>query len=66
MWLSGVRPGRGALVDRTGKGLPCVGDMAWLWAASGGQPVDVAAEWDGRALRALGAMSGGVWAEAAP
>jgi len=42
-------------VDTDGHALPLAGSQHWLWLSlSGGQPLDVAAEWDGHALRPLG------------
>ena len=51
-----------ALVDREGRSLPCaVGETAgWTaLALSGGKPLDVAAAYDGRRLRALAAFAPG-------
>jgi len=42
-------------VDADGHALPLSGLNHWLWMSlSGGQPLDVAAEWDGHTLRPLG------------
>jgi hypothetical protein len=47
-----------ALVDSQGDALPMSGVGAWkLLAVSGGRPVDVFGEWDGRAFLPLGAWS---------
>jgi hypothetical protein len=46
--------------DARGQGLPLAhGDMSRLLAVSGGHPVDVAGEWDGRAFRALSVVAAG-------
>jgi hypothetical protein len=48
--------------DREGLALPLVrGDHWKLVALSGGRPLDLAGEWDGAALRPLGAATGGAW-----
>ena len=47
-----------SLVDRNGMALPFAGVDKWsVLALSGGHPVDVVAEWDGRTLRPLFAAS---------
>src|SRR4029453_19077134 len=52
---------RWSLVDRDRAAIPLGGTGAWsLLARSGGHPIDVAGEWDGRALRPLFASA---WAE---
>jgi hypothetical protein len=49
---------RWSLVDRDRAALPLAGTGTWsLLALSGGNPIDVAAEWDGRVLRPLFAAS---------
>jgi SWIM zinc finger len=46
--------------DAEGLTLPLIFGSHWLLLAiSGGRPVDLAGEWDGRALRPLGALSDG-------
>ena len=48
--------------DADGMALPLDGDEHWrLLALSGGHPLDLAAEWDGRALLPLGVLTGGEW-----
>ena len=48
--------------DADGAALPLLpGDYWRLLAISGGRPLEVVGEWDGRALRVLGALSGGVY-----
>lgn len=48
--------------DRDGHALPLVrGDHWKLVALSGGQPLDLAGEWDGEELLPLGAAAGNVW-----
>ncbi len=64
--LRGVRPGladgRPALVDAGGTAVPLhTRAPATLLAVSGGHPVDVAGEWDGRGLRPLGVWAAGHW-----
>jgi hypothetical protein len=50
------------LRDAAGATLPLTpGDHWLLLAISGGRPVDLAGEWDGRTLRPLGALSVGVY-----
>jgi hypothetical protein len=45
--------------DGSGDALPLAGDEHWkLLAVSGGQPVELAAEWDGERLHPLGARVG--------
>lgn len=42
-------------VDAAGHALPLAGQDHWLWLAlSGGHPLDIAVEWDGRVLQPLG------------
>jgi hypothetical protein len=57
------------LIDRERAALPLAGRDGWsLLAISGGHPIDVMAEWDGRALRPLFAYSPGdreTWARPA-
>ncbi len=51
-----------SVVDAAGAALPLVKGEHWrLLALSGGAPVDLAAEWDGDALRPLGAMADGAY-----
>ncbi len=64
--LSGVRPSlledrtTWAVVDEKGAAVPLAPREPWrLLALSGGHPVDLAGEWDGHALRPLGAMVDG-------
>ena len=46
--------------DKEGHALPLAGGDHWLLLAlAGGHPVDLAAEWDGEALRPLGVMADG-------
>jgi hypothetical protein len=68
--LSGVVPlldgrlegGRWLVRDRAGEALPLAGGEHWtLLALSGGQPVDLAAEWDGEGLIPLGVAAGGTY-----
>jgi hypothetical protein len=48
--------------DTEGAALPLAGDDHWrLLALSGGRPLDLAAEWDGEALRPLGALADGTY-----
>jgi hypothetical protein len=48
--------------DASGQALPLEGAPHWtLLAHSGGHPVDLTAEWDGRALAPLGVFAGGEW-----
>lgn len=48
--------------DGTGAALPLADGDHWrLLALSGGQPLDLAAEWDGTALLPLGALADGAW-----
>jgi hypothetical protein len=50
------------LHDATGAALPLLpGDYWRLLAISGGRPLEVVGEWDGRALRVLGALGDGVY-----
>lgn len=50
------------LRDRDGAGLPLHGGDHWkLLALSGGRPLDVACEWNGRALLPLGAIADGAF-----
>ncbi len=51
-----------SVVDASGAALPLIKGEHWrLLALSGGAPVDLAAEWDGDALRPLGAMAEGAY-----
>jgi hypothetical protein len=51
---------RWALVDDTGHQLPVAGNDYWrLLAISGGQPADIAGEWDGHLWRPVGMFSDG-------
>ena len=68
--LSGVVPlldgrlegGRWLVRDRAGEALPLAGGEHWtLLALSGGQPVNLAAEWDGEGLIPLGVVAGGTY-----
>lgn len=46
--------------DAKGAAMPLISGSHWLLLAiSGGRPIDLAGEWDGRALRPLGALSNG-------
>lgn len=48
--------------DADGAALPLAGGDHWcLLALSGGRPLDLAAEWDGEALKPLGALSDGAY-----
>ncbi|HKT36964.1 MAG TPA: SWIM zinc finger family protein [Ktedonobacterales bacterium] len=48
--------------DANGAALPLTAGEHWLlMAISGGRPIDVAGEWDGRQARPLGALSDGVY-----
>ena len=50
------------MCDADGAALPLTpGDYWLLLAISGGLPLDLAGEWDGRQLRPLGALSDGVY-----
>jgi len=54
--------GRWLVRDRAGEALPLAGGEHWtLLALSGGQPVDLAAEWDGEGLVPLGLAAGGAY-----
>ncbi len=62
--LRGVTPalqGEGCVVrDARGCALGVPSDLAWpLFALSGGEPIDVGAEWDGETLTPLGAVRDG-------
>jgi hypothetical protein len=68
--LSGVVPlldgrlegGRWLVRDRAGEALPLAGGEHWtLLALSGGQPVNLAAEWYGEGLIPLGVVAGGTY-----
>jgi hypothetical protein len=64
--LAQVRPGQigkaPALIDHTGHGIPLRTRLpSRLLAVSGGHPVDVTGEWDGRRLRPLGVWDGFHW-----
>jgi hypothetical protein len=48
--------------DAEGAALPLTAGDHWLLLAiSGGQPVELAGEWDGRLLRPLGVLGNGVY-----
>ena len=64
----GSRAGRRAaaerfqVIDTAGRGLTLAGSAHWkLFASSGGQPVDLFGEWDGRALLPLGILAEGTF-----
>ena len=64
--LEGVVPlldgERWLIRDRDGEALPLAGAEHWtLLSLSGGHPVDLAAEWDGKALLPLGVVAGGTY-----
>ncbi|MBU2666456.1 SWIM zinc finger family protein [Actinoplanes bogorensis] len=68
--LSGVVPSDdGWLVDEKGAALPLAAghrEPFWLFAAAGGHPATVAAEWSPGGLRPLAAWAGGRFVAAAP
>ena len=60
-WCGGTF-GSWRVYDTDGAALPLLpGDYLRLLALSGGRPLEVVGEWDGRALRILGALSEGVY-----
>ena len=59
-----VEPHGYAFLDRSGESLPVMardGALYTLLAISGGQPINVTAEFDGTSLRPLAAFAGGIW-----
>ncbi len=59
-----VDPHGYAFLDRCGESLPVVardGAIYTLLAISGGQPINVTAEFDGTSLHPLAAFAGGIW-----
>lgn len=57
-----VRDGIWSVAQADGQSLPLAVKEDWLWLAlSGGHPADLAAEWDGRAIRPLGVFIAGAY-----